>query len=184
MNCPNCHKPLTRFTFKNVQLDDCPECGGIWFDADELRQVKASGPDAWTEIESQVAPRSPETTAPKAGYERKCPKCGVDMQPYRYMINSDVHLDECEQCGGTWVDDTELVAMSEFLQKSVKDAATTPSGQLTPDEVAKIREHLVKTSRVGAAEPRANYVADTFSFLSTQGRWRDPFRFSGWFEGD
>ena len=184
MNCPNCNKPLARFTFRNVQLDDCPDCGGIWFDADELKQVRSAGPDAWTNLEAQIAPRDPNTTAPSPNYEKKCPKCAVLMRPYRYMVNSDVHLDECEQCGGAWVDDSELAAMSGFLQSSIKDAASARSGQLTPEEIAKMREHLTKTARTGAAEPRANYIADAFSFMTTQGRWRDPYRFTGWFEGD
>ena len=175
MNCPNCNKPLNRIAFMGVQLDDCPDCGGIWFDADELQQLKHARANSWEDLEAKVAPRSPETTTPTSGAAKVCPKCGTSMHPYRYLFNSDVHLDECEKCGGTWVDDNELAAMSEFLQQSQQHAASSPKGQLSPDEMAKI---------ASMPDDRINHVANALSFLSTRGRWRDPYRFEGWFEGD
>ena len=173
MNCPNCDKPLNRFTFMDVQLDDCADCGGIWFDAEELQRVKQATPEAWAKLEAQIAPRSAETTAPKGVVVKKCPACGVEMHPYRYMFNSDVHLDECEQCGGTWVDDAELAAMTGFLQQAQQEAAAAPKGQLTPEEMDKIREHVAMT------EQRASHVFNALPVLRMLSY--NPARFTGWF---
>ena len=34
-NCPDCKEPMTTEKYRNVELDLCGECAGIWFDAEE-----------------------------------------------------------------------------------------------------------------------------------------------------
>ena len=39
MHCPKCGTDLVEIEYKKVMIDNCPECGGIWFDCGELEQV-------------------------------------------------------------------------------------------------------------------------------------------------
>ena len=39
--CPKCAAPLLTVTYRNVELDKCSACGGLWFDCGELDQVLA-----------------------------------------------------------------------------------------------------------------------------------------------
>lgn len=39
MHCPKCGSDLVEIEYKNVMIDKCPECEGIWFDCGELEQV-------------------------------------------------------------------------------------------------------------------------------------------------
>ena len=39
MHCPKCGSDLVEIKYKNVMIDKCPECEGIWFDCGELEQV-------------------------------------------------------------------------------------------------------------------------------------------------
>jgi len=39
MRCPKCGGHLTTSDRHTVQIDQCPDCGGIWFDAGELDLV-------------------------------------------------------------------------------------------------------------------------------------------------
>ena len=40
--CPKCAAPLLTIKYKNVELDKCSGCQGLWFDFGELEQVMGS----------------------------------------------------------------------------------------------------------------------------------------------
>ena len=40
--CPSCDIPLNKSIFKNIELDSCPDCNGIFFDRDEVKEVAPS----------------------------------------------------------------------------------------------------------------------------------------------
>ena len=39
MQCPKCGSQLVEIEYKNVMIDKCPECEGLWLDCGELEQV-------------------------------------------------------------------------------------------------------------------------------------------------
>lgn len=39
MKCPKCGMNLVEIDYKNIKVDKCSECEGIWFDAGELETV-------------------------------------------------------------------------------------------------------------------------------------------------
>jgi hypothetical protein len=39
MHCPKCGCNLVEITYKNVKIDECPSCEGVWLDCGELREV-------------------------------------------------------------------------------------------------------------------------------------------------
>src|SRR5262245_58742462 len=39
--CPKCAAPLVTITYRDVELDKCSGCGGLWFDTGELDRVMA-----------------------------------------------------------------------------------------------------------------------------------------------
>ena len=44
MKCPRCGADLQRETRSGIQIDKCPDCLGVWFDAGEAEQlIKAEG---------------------------------------------------------------------------------------------------------------------------------------------
>jgi Zn-finger nucleic acid-binding protein len=117
MNCPKCAgAELETVTLplpdrsvagpgdekKDLEIDTCPECAGVWFDPDELERfldskVKLSVPG--------LGHASPASLDAKTG---PCPRCAVtlDRKPAHY--NPNITVDNCAKCGGTWVDGAEL----------------------------------------------------------------------------
>lgn len=77
--CPQCLQPMQSLRMREVELDRCGRCGGLWFDAGELEQVTARP--------VQLAP-SPELT------NHLCARCDIAL--------SVVQLGplEVESCGG------------------------------------------------------------------------------------
>ena len=51
------------------------------------------------------------------------------MEKFRYMYNSSIVLDECDKCGGIWVQDGELGKMGAFLEQQA--AAKAGPGKVT-----------------------------------------------------
>jgi hypothetical protein len=39
MRCPKCGMQLIEIDYKDVKIDQCSECNGIWLDANELEEI-------------------------------------------------------------------------------------------------------------------------------------------------
>lgn len=92
--CPRCAVAMKLEDRLEVEVDKCPKCKGIYFDADELD--KLSGGKA---LEGSIF------TARVLGKELKCPSCGADMH---YVTVQGVTIDQCSKCEGIWLDDGEM----------------------------------------------------------------------------
>jgi uncharacterized protein len=45
MRCPKCGMELSEIEFREVKIDKCMSCGGVWLDDGELEQVAAQDPE-------------------------------------------------------------------------------------------------------------------------------------------
>jgi hypothetical protein len=108
MKCPACDGALTEMDVGTVRVDACRGgCGGIWFDARELRKV-----DDAAEREGEALlgiPRDP--SRPLLAGRRHCTRC-AEAYPLMSLPFGpgavDVRIDECPGCGGRWLDAGEL----------------------------------------------------------------------------
>lgn len=46
----------------------------------------------------------------------RCPKCGMQLLEMDYK---DLKIDKCSSCGGVWLDEGELEAVSKFEKKGL-----------------------------------------------------------------
>ncbi len=123
--CPVCTVALVPQTHLGVTLDVCPTCAGIWFDADELTRLRQIDPTVLPRIDLQYQPVVERFDPP---WERLCPVCRVPLSRYNYLYTSNIQLDTCDQCGGIWVDDGELIKMNQVLQDA-KTAEVPPEAK-------------------------------------------------------
>ncbi|AIE87161.1 hypothetical protein OP10G_3793 [Fimbriimonas ginsengisoli Gsoil 348] len=107
--------PLEAREFQGVTIDACSKCAGIFFDEGEVGRIKAQGLAAFDALEDAVVPTIDVEAI--ADRPRACPSCGTTMDKFRYMYSSKLMLDECERCGGIWVQDGELRHMRQVLQE-------------------------------------------------------------------
>ena len=118
MKCPVCNAELSPYLFGVQTIDVCPQCGGIWFDSDELIAVandmiqKDAIQDQ--EIELAFCPKS----QPADGKESKriCPRCGISTEVFNYSYDSNVFLNKCPSCHGLWADRGELERVAQHLK--------------------------------------------------------------------
>ncbi len=60
--------------------------------------------------ERQAALLAEERERARALHFMKCPKCGMQLEEITF---SDVRIDKCFPCGGTWLDNGELELIRE-----------------------------------------------------------------------
>ena len=116
MECPLDGTTLEKHTIHSIQIEECVQCKGLWFEGGELRKAKDASDldlnwldfDLWSDQESLMADWS----------SRKCPQCGKNMATISYAATG-VKVDYCVDGHGTWVDKGEFQAIIEALGKEI-----------------------------------------------------------------
>ena len=109
MDCPVCRKPLIVAERDGIELDVCPWCHGLWFDAGELdllaEKIGRTLSVAEGSLEAAASPEKP----------RPCPRCDKAMDKVWVGTSPRVMLDRCRAGHGLWFDHGELgTLVSEY----------------------------------------------------------------------
>ncbi len=94
MNCPNCNSEMVQRLIAEVMIDECDDCGVLWFDKGELEVYRTK--HYTKEIDKDVLFNQVKKFKEIQG--RNCPKCNSD----KFMISkkeNDV-LGRCSGCYG------------------------------------------------------------------------------------
>ncbi len=102
MKCPVCRVPTYVVEYKEIELDLCPGCGGVWFDRGELELLMP--------VAGILATRPADTA--EAG--RPCPLCQKTMDKLNIGPAQRVLVDSCHTCG-LWFDRHEVKDLSRDL---------------------------------------------------------------------
>jgi Zn-finger nucleic acid-binding protein len=124
--CPACKKVYMKPQVDpetQLEIDICPKCYGMWFDAEELSEF----------FHSQSLKEKfliPESAEPGQGnsyvittISRSCPRCKEVLSE---KLFGDVSLDICQKCNGLWLDDGELKRIIKMYRKghrSIKEVS-------------------------------------------------------------
>lgn len=127
MKCPIDGQPLlTRPYEGSIHVDACKACGGTWLDEGELERIQERPEINYIEELAEI---------PEAGLEayraarasgapsRECPRCGRSMERREHGYCSQVMVDTCPTCHGTWLDAGELAALEVFFERSRLETA-------------------------------------------------------------
>jgi Zn-finger nucleic acid-binding protein len=120
MLCPVCRKVMVIVEHHRIELDYCPRCGGVWFDASELELFlqAAKLPEAGFSPEALL--RLPEVK--ESPHVRKCPVCRRKMRDVA-IGEPAIVIDICKRGQGLWFDGGEVHQL--FTQIATK----SPEGE-------------------------------------------------------
>jgi Zn-finger nucleic acid-binding protein len=99
--------------YRNIELDYCDSCKGVWFDSGELELLLKSHdleePKTFFDgvLNSQEAP-SPEK-------KRNCPVCGRKMKKTAIGGQPELLIDICRDKHGLWFDGGEVTQLIRRL---------------------------------------------------------------------
>ncbi len=109
MDCPVCREPLIVAEREGIELDACPWCRGLWFDAGELALLAEKLGRALSVPESGAA-----VAVATAERPRKCPRCDKAMEKVTLGQAPRILLDRCPS-HGLWFDHGELGSLVEQM---------------------------------------------------------------------
>jgi Zn-finger nucleic acid-binding protein len=106
MICPTCREVMIVVEQDKIELDHCPSCLGVWFDAGELAlMLERMGLDSGGfSLAAAIGLPDAETKEKK----RRCPICGKKMKKVHIGQEPKVLIDVCSQGHGLWFDGGEL----------------------------------------------------------------------------
>ena len=101
--CPKCKKPtLSNFnTSEGVIVDFCDLCYGIWFDKDELAQ--------YVELSRDI-PELKQMEEKARKTDLVCPKCKNLLEELPFSSKTEILIERCPGCEGTFFDAGEINA--------------------------------------------------------------------------
>ena len=105
--CPKCDVPLFVLHFKDLEVDVCNHCRGLWLDAGELeallQQTGAHATDPLLKFQKQSGKQ------PK-GRPHLCPRCDAALHEIQveHPGSPTLTLDKCPRGHGLWFDADEL----------------------------------------------------------------------------
>ena len=103
MDCPVCKNPMIVLELREVEIDFCSGCSGIWLDSGELEMLLSDGQKAQELLNSFAV--DPECAEKK----RRCPICGKKM--LKVIVGESeptVLIDKCPGGDGLWFGGGEL----------------------------------------------------------------------------
>jgi Zn-finger nucleic acid-binding protein len=108
MNCPKCNHTLTSRSEDQIEIDECPNCGGVWFDLGELKAVLGNEANFSFAGANSATPILDQLSGP-------CPRCGGTghMTRLTHLARPDVIMDSCAVCYGIWLDGGEVNRLAE-----------------------------------------------------------------------
>ena len=112
MECPRCKVALRQKTYKQIEMDTCPECKGLWLDHPEM-----------DELEDIVMDDDPSKGTMIYAVRKSnisCPKCYGPMRIFNYRAY-DLPIDECENQHGFWLDHGEEQRVMELMRQRIKN---------------------------------------------------------------
>ena len=113
MLCPVCHKDTLIVEYHDIELDYCPLCHGVWFDAGELDLlIESAGLEDYQHYLESIV-NSPEVDTPEKRH--KCPTCNHKMKKTYIDQKNKIIIDVCHIGDGIWFDGGEVHHLVQAL---------------------------------------------------------------------
>ena len=102
--CVKCNSILDRATFQGLEVDLCPECGGLWLDRGEITRAARLPENELSRLRAQLQGSSGPPPVPTEN-KAPCPACDGQLSE---VVLGTVHVDYCDSCHGIFLDRGEL----------------------------------------------------------------------------
>jgi Zn-finger nucleic acid-binding protein len=137
--CPRCACGLHATRVGETEVRDCPQCGGIWLDAEAFRAVTVDR-ESQASMLAFAPSRPTPTVAPESTVRyAACPRCAGMMNRVNFARISGVIVDTC-RTHGTWFDRDELRGIVEFIRGGGIDASRERERVKLEDERRRLQQ--------------------------------------------
>lgn len=124
MICPTCREVMIIVEQDKIELDHCPDCLGVWFDAGELElMLERMGLESSALTLTQIVHLPEAVTKEK---KRRCPVCRRKMKKVHIGKEPEVLIDVCGWGDGLWFDGGEV---HQIIKQCVKKPSPKASSE-------------------------------------------------------
>jgi Zn-finger nucleic acid-binding protein len=135
MECPIDGTLLETHKIYSINVEECRQCRGLWFEEGELRKAKDESEidlnwldfDIWSDQEAFTTEWS----------SRKCPLCSKNMATISYG-ETGVAVDYCADGHGVWLDGGEFQAIIKALEAEISSKTASDYVTASLDEAKEI----------------------------------------------
>ena len=115
MKCPKCSAPMEITSFKEMEIDRCSNCKGLWFQPEELAALRN---ETW--MADYILDEGKVKTGKKFNKIRDvhCPQCNAEMEQQTDPEQPHVVYESCPQGHGTFLDAGEF---TDLMHKTFWD---------------------------------------------------------------
>jgi Zn-finger nucleic acid-binding protein len=113
--CPRDASALTMGREHGIEVDRCPACRGVWYDAAELALLEAT-------VAGDEAQRRGTIEFARRLSALACPVCGAAMRAFNYRAYN-LELDACPHEHGFWLDAGEADRVRTVMRERVQGLA-------------------------------------------------------------
>ena len=110
MNCPKCKSALETKKHKDIEVDYCSKCKGMWLDFDELDQLEDHVLDDDDQKGTVIFSSFPT--------DYDCPHCNKKLKMFKYRL-FDLELEYCEENHGFWLDENEEERVLDIMKREI-----------------------------------------------------------------
>ena len=119
MQYPKCSGEMELVSYDKIEVDRCTDCGGLWFQPEELRALRD---DIWmADYIIDSGDSDGDKSAGKAANALKdypCPECGADMLHESDEEQPHITYESCPNGHGTYLDSGEF---TDLVKKTFWD---------------------------------------------------------------
>lgn len=152
MRCPNCSANFSRvklFSHYDAPLyvEQCSQCGGIWFDEDEAWRVRHGEGKRVESIDSgKLAEKVPIHKS------MDCPKHHSKLVRYAdASFPDEIKIEQCPLCSGLWFNRGAFTVFQDFREARKKERMK-PDKKMDEQLAKKIETLLASQSDIGTFE--------------------------------
>ncbi len=134
--CPRCSGEMEVTAKAGIELNVCSSCRGIWFDAEELKQVLQLQLPTLAQMPffEDLQPGEDAAWDPPPAF---CPGCSAALNPQRFEEAIPVITQVCPNKHGLWLDQGELRSIKQFYDSQAK---STYEDDIDPEKIDEIVE--------------------------------------------
>jgi uncharacterized protein len=117
MSCPDCGKGLAPKAYNEIEINECVNCGGKWFERGQLKSAKDNENENMSWLDFDPFGKDAEALSIQSE-GKQCPNCSKKMSSLKYS-KSNIIIDKCMHCEGVWLDSGEFPKIIEYIENVI-----------------------------------------------------------------
>lgn len=166
--CPACAIPMREIRAAStygavVNIEQCDNCGGLWFDDLEMYRIKMDEADNIDGINKEKL--TTNTIFTEGNFH--CPNDNTLLTQFKdSSFPASLHIDNCSMCGGFWMNRGEFIEFEKQRAELIKKNAPQPAAAPVVSEEDKKFNEQIKNLLASQSDKSLDYMANFSKFLS------------------